>query len=67
MTAAEPDLLRVERPLAGVAVVTLNRPDAMNALSRALRQALHAARVTFPHPSSGALVTAEAPLPSDMR
>ncbi|HEY0651159.1 enoyl-CoA hydratase [Phenylobacterium sp.] len=43
MTAAEPDLLRVERPLAGVAVVTLNRPDAMNALSRALRQALHAA------------------------
>jgi enoyl-CoA hydratase len=43
MSAAQPALLLVERPLAGVAVVTLNRPDAMNALSRALRQALHAA------------------------
>jgi 23S rRNA pseudouridine1911/1915/1917 synthase len=31
------------------------------------RQALHAARVTFPHPATGALVTAEAPLPADMR
>ena len=43
MSGAEPQLLRVERPLPGVAVVTLNRPDAMNALSRALRHALHAA------------------------
>jgi 23S rRNA pseudouridine1911/1915/1917 synthase len=31
------------------------------------RHALHAARVTFPHPSTGARVTAEAPLPRDMR
>jgi 23S rRNA pseudouridine1911/1915/1917 synthase len=31
------------------------------------RQALHAARVTFPHPTTGVPVTAEAPLPSDMR
>ena len=31
------------------------------------RQALHAARVTFPHPTTGAPVTAEAPLPPDMR
>jgi 23S rRNA pseudouridine1911/1915/1917 synthase len=31
------------------------------------RQALHAARVTFPHPSTKVLVTAEAPLPPDMR
>jgi 23S rRNA pseudouridine1911/1915/1917 synthase len=31
------------------------------------RQALHAARVTFPHPATGAPVTAEAPLPPDMR
>ena len=30
------------------------------------RQALHAARVTFPHPATGAAITAEAPLPSDM-
>ena len=30
------------------------------------RQALHAARVTFPHPTTGAPVTAEAPLPRDM-
>jgi enoyl-CoA hydratase len=33
-------MLLVEKPLAGVAVVTLNRPEAMNALSRALRHAL---------------------------
>ncbi|HLL20777.1 MAG TPA: RluA family pseudouridine synthase [Kofleriaceae bacterium] len=31
------------------------------------RQALHAARVTFPHPASGRPITAEAPLPADMR
>jgi 23S rRNA pseudouridine1911/1915/1917 synthase len=31
------------------------------------RHALHAARVTFPHPSTGARVTVEAPLPRDMR
>jgi 23S rRNA pseudouridine1911/1915/1917 synthase len=30
------------------------------------RHALHAARVTFPHPNGG-MVTAEAPLPADMR
>ena len=30
------------------------------------RHALHAARVTFPHPTTGAPVTAEAPLPRDM-
>lgn len=33
-------MLLVEKPLDGVAVVTLNRPDAMNALSKALRAAL---------------------------
>ena len=43
MNAAPDALLRLERPLPGVAVVTLNRPDAMNALSRALRRALHEA------------------------
>lgn len=31
------------------------------------RHALHAARVTFPHPSTGKPVTAEAPLPPDLR
>ena len=31
------------------------------------RQALHAARVTFPHPATKQLVVAEAPLPADMR
>ncbi|MBA3499291.1 MAG: RluA family pseudouridine synthase [Myxococcota bacterium] len=31
------------------------------------RQALHAARVTFPHPATAAQVTAEAPIPPDMR
>jgi enoyl-CoA hydratase len=36
-------MLLVEKPLAGVAVVTLNRPEAMNALSRALRHALRQA------------------------
>lgn len=43
MSPAEPAMLLVERPLAGVALVTLNRPDAMNALSKALRNALHEA------------------------
>src|SRR5689334_8798801 len=38
-------MLLVEKPLAGVAVVTLNRPEAMNALSRELRQALQQAIV----------------------
>ena len=33
-------MLLVEKPLNGVAVVTLNRPEAMNALSKALRSAL---------------------------
>ncbi len=31
------------------------------------RQALHAARVTFPHPETGAPVTVDSPLPADMR
>lgn len=38
-------MLLVEKPLDGVAVVTLNRPEAMNALSRALRAALQQAIV----------------------
>jgi enoyl-CoA hydratase/carnithine racemase len=33
-------MLLVEKPLPHVAVVTLNRPEAMNALSKALRAAL---------------------------
>jgi len=36
-------MLLVEKPQAGVAVVTFNRPEAMNALSKALRAALHQA------------------------
>src|SRR5262249_30857176 len=31
------------------------------------RQALHAARVTFPHPETGDPVTVDSPLPEDMR
>jgi enoyl-CoA hydratase len=38
-------MLLVEKPHEGVAVVTLNRPEAMNALSKALRQALRQAMV----------------------
>jgi len=38
-------MLLVEKPHDGVAVVTLNRPEAMNALSKALRQALRQAMV----------------------
>jgi len=38
-------MLLVEKPSDGVAVVTLNRPDAMNALSKALRAALQRAIV----------------------
>jgi 23S rRNA pseudouridine1911/1915/1917 synthase len=30
------------------------------------RQALHAARLSFPHPSAGEQMTLEAPLPADM-
>ena len=36
-------MLLVEKPLDGVAVITLNRPEAMNALSKALRAALNQA------------------------
>ena len=36
-------MLLVEKPQAGVAVVTFNRPEAMNALSKALRAALNQA------------------------
>lgn len=36
-------------------------------LAAMTRQALHAARITFEHPRSGATVTVEAPLPEDMR
>jgi 23S rRNA pseudouridine1911/1915/1917 synthase len=32
-----------------------------------LRQALHAAEITFPHPTTGAPVTARSPLPPDLR
>src|SRR4029450_4814672 len=38
-------MLLVGKPLDGVAVVTLNRPEAMNALSKALRAALQQAMV----------------------
>jgi 23S rRNA pseudouridine1911/1915/1917 synthase len=30
------------------------------------RQALHAARITFPHPTRDALITVESPLPADL-
>ncbi|VTU39947.1 enoyl-CoA hydratase [Variovorax sp. PBL-E5] len=43
MADAEPVLLRVERPLAGCALLTLDRPGAMNALSIALRRQLASA------------------------
>ncbi|MBU1377986.1 MAG: enoyl-CoA hydratase [Alphaproteobacteria bacterium] len=40
-------MLLVEKPLDGVAVVTFNRPEAMNALSKALRAELQAAFVAL--------------------
>ncbi|MEJ8857386.1 enoyl-CoA hydratase [Variovorax robiniae] len=40
MTNDTPALVTVDRPMAGCAVVTLNRPRAMNALSRELRREL---------------------------
>ncbi len=40
-------MLLVEKPLDGVAVITLNRPEAMNALSKALRLALSEAMTTL--------------------
>jgi 23S rRNA pseudouridine1911/1915/1917 synthase len=36
-------------------------------LSALERQALHAARITFPHPRDGRVMVIEAPLPEDMR
>jgi enoyl-CoA hydratase len=38
----DPALVRVDSPLAGCAVLTLNRPEAMNALSLAMREQLAA-------------------------
>ena len=35
--------------------------------SRTQRQALHATKLTFPHPWSGELITCEAPIPLDMK
>jgi 23S rRNA pseudouridine1911/1915/1917 synthase len=32
-----------------------------------LRQGLHAAAITFPHPETGAPITVSAPLPADMQ
>lgn len=37
------------------------------ALASFARQALHAARITFPQPTSGVALTFEAPMPEDMR
>jgi 23S rRNA pseudouridine1911/1915/1917 synthase len=37
------------------------------ALSSLERQALHATRITFPHPRDGRVMVVEAPLPDDMR
>jgi 23S rRNA pseudouridine1911/1915/1917 synthase len=37
------------------------------ALSSLERQALHATRITFPHPRDGRVMVVEAPLPEDMR
>ena len=41
-------------------------PDTREALASFPRQALHAWRVSFPHPVSGARVTIQAPLPADI-
>ena len=43
MAASEGDLVLVDRPRPGVAVVTLNQPERLNALSFALVDELHAA------------------------
>jgi 23S rRNA pseudouridine1911/1915/1917 synthase len=37
------------------------------ALASLERQALHAARITFPHPRDGRVMVVEAALPEDMR
>ncbi len=46
-TSAEEPLLNLERPRPGVAVLTLNRPAARNALSVAMLEALHKAFATL--------------------
>jgi 23S rRNA pseudouridine1911/1915/1917 synthase len=41
-------------------------PELLAAFDGLPRQALHAHRLTFPHPCTGALVTVESPLPADI-
>lgn len=55
------ELLIVDRAAEGVAVVTLNRPEALNALSRELHRTLHVTVVELADdPSVGAIVLAGA-------
>jgi 23S rRNA pseudouridine1911/1915/1917 synthase len=42
-------------------------PELLAAFDGLHRHALHAHRLTFPHPRTGAAVTVEAPLPADLR
>jgi 23S rRNA pseudouridine1911/1915/1917 synthase len=41
-------------------------PDLLAAFDGLARQALHAHRLTFPHPRTGAAITVESPLPPDL-
>lgn len=59
-------LLEIGHPIAGDRAYGNSR--ARDARGRALpRQMLHAARLAFPDPDTGAIVAAEAPLPADFR
>ena len=58
----------IGHPLVGEPVYRGRRPGRSDPRIDAFpRQALHAARLAFEHPSSGRLVRFEAPLPADMR
>jgi 23S rRNA pseudouridine1911/1915/1917 synthase len=42
-------------------------PELLEAFDGLPRHALHAHRLTFPHPTTGGAVTVESPLPADLR
>ena len=42
-------------------------PELLACFDNLPRHALHAHRLTFPHPATGAALTVESPLPADLR
>ncbi|MFY8087976.1 MAG: enoyl-CoA hydratase/isomerase family protein, partial [Rubrivivax sp.] len=60
MSSPTPPLVQQERDARGVVVLTLNRPDAFNALSEAMLEALQAALDTVAHDAAARVVVLRA-------